>query len=157
MKRRVLFLACFLFLGTSLAIGQETVVAPPESLVVEGVPPVLSSLAETAGRYGAYRSAAMIDWHPTERSILINPRFAETPQLHLVAMPGGERRQLTFFQDAVRVGRFHPNGGDYIVFSKDIGGGEWYQLYRYDVATANITLLTDGKSRNSLGPWSSHG
>lgn len=157
MKRRVFFLACFFFLSGFLANSQETVVAPPESLVVEGVPPVLSSLREMAGRYGAYRSAAMIDWHPTERSILINTRFAETPQLHLVGMPGGERRQLTFFQDAVRVGRFDPNGGDYIVFSKDIGGGEWYQLYRYDVATANITLLTDGKSRNSLGPWSSHG
>ena len=114
-------------------------------------------MAETAGRYGAYRSAAVVDWHPTERSILINTRFGETPQLHLVGLPGGQRRQLTFFQDAVRVGRFHPNGGDYIVFSKDVGGGEWYQLYRYDVATAAITLLTDGKSRNSLGPWSSHG
>src|ERR1700747_128819 len=157
MKRRVLLLACFLFLGTSLAIGQETVVAPPESLVVEGVPAVLSSLAETAGRYGAYRSAAMIDWHPTERSILINTRFAETPQLHLVGMPGREPRQLTFFGDAVRVGRFHPNGGDYIVFSKDIGGGEWYQLYRYYLKTGDVTLLTDGKARNLMGTWSSKG
>jgi dipeptidyl aminopeptidase/acylaminoacyl peptidase len=77
--------------------------------------------------------------------------------LHLVSQPGGERRQLTFYTDAVRVGRFHPDGGDYIVFSKDIGGGEWYQLYRLDLATGNITLLTDGKSRNSLGPWSSKG
>lgn len=157
MKGHLLFLSCFLFIGASLVLAQEAVVAPPESLVVEGVPPILASLAENAGRYGSYRSAAMVDWHPTERSILINTRFAETPQLHLVGMPGGERRQLTFFLDAVRVGHFHPNGGDYIVFSKDIGGGEWYQLYRYDVATANVTLLTDGKSRNSLGPWSSHG
>jgi dipeptidyl aminopeptidase/acylaminoacyl peptidase len=89
--------------------------------------------------------------------MLISTRFAETPQLHLVSLPGGERRQLTFYTDAVRVGRFHPNGGDYVVFSKDIGGGEWYQLYRLDLATGNITLLTDGKSRNSLGPWSSQG
>ena len=156
MKKQFLLLAGFL-VTASVAFSQQPVVAPPESLVVEGVPVIPAGVAETAGRYGAYRSAAVVDWHPTERSILINTRFAETPQLHLVGLPGGQRRQLTFFPDAVRVGRFHPNGGDYIVFSKDVGGGEWYQLYRYDVATAAITLLTDGKSRNSLGPWSSHG
>ena len=43
------------------------------------------------------------------------------------------------------------------MFAKDIGGGEWYQLYRYDVATGDVTLLTDGKSRNLMGPWSSSG
>ena len=53
--------------------------------------------------------------------------------------------------------RFHPNGGDYILFAKDIGGGEWFQLYRYDVTTGDVTLLTDGKSRNLPGPWSSSG
>ncbi len=41
------------------------------------------------------------------------------------------------------------------MFRKDIGGGEWYQLYRLDLATGNVALLTDGKSRNSMGPWSS--
>jgi len=30
-------------------------------------------------------------------------------------------------------------------------------VYRYDVATGNVTLLTDGKSRNLPGPWSSSG
>jgi dipeptidyl aminopeptidase/acylaminoacyl peptidase len=157
MKRGALaFAGVLLWLATGIA-GQETAVTPPETLVVEGVPKIPASLAETAGRYGAYRSAAIADWHPTERKILISTRFAETPQLHLVSAPAGERHQLTFFLDAVRSGHFHPNGGDYIVFPKDIGGGEWYQLYRYDVATGNITLLTDGKSRNSLGPWSNKG
>jgi dipeptidyl aminopeptidase/acylaminoacyl peptidase len=157
MKRCALAFAGVLLWCVAGISGQEAVVAPPESLVVEGVPTIPASLAETAGRYGAYRSATIADWHPTERKILISTRFAETPQLHLVSAPGGERHQLTFFLDAVRSGHFHPNGGDYIVFPKDIGGGEWYQLYRYDVATGNITLLTDGKSRNSLGPWSSKG
>ncbi|HEV1995774.1 MAG TPA: prolyl oligopeptidase family serine peptidase [Candidatus Acidoferrum sp.] len=89
--------------------------------------------------------------------MLIATRFAETPQLHLLKTPGGARQQLTFFADSVGGGRFHPNGGDYILFAKDIGGGEWYQLYRYDMATGDVTLLTDGKSRNLPGPWSSSG
>jgi dipeptidyl aminopeptidase/acylaminoacyl peptidase len=40
---------------------------------------------------------------------------------------------------------------------KDIGGGEWFQLYRYDMDTAKTTLLTDGKSRNLPGSWSTSG
>src|ERR1700739_529790 len=156
--KRIAFVFVVIFLCCAIGLlAQETVVTPPESLVIDGVPKIPGSLAEKAGRYGAYRSAWLADWHPTERKMLISTRFAETLQLHLVSTPGGERHQLTFFSDAVRGGRFHPNSGDYIVFPKDIGGGEWYQLYRLDLATGNITLLTDGKSRNSLGPWSNQG
>jgi dipeptidyl aminopeptidase/acylaminoacyl peptidase len=137
--------------------AQEAVVTPGENLVVEGAPKIPASLVETAGRYGSYRSATLADWHPTKREMLVATRFADTPQLHLVKTPGGARQQLTFYPDSVTTARFHPNGGDYILFMKDIGGGEWFQLYRYDVATGDVTLLTDGKSRNLLGPWSSNG
>ncbi len=145
-----------LFCAAGVA-AQEAVIAPGENLVVDGVPKIPAGLAETAGRYGSYRGASFADWNPVRREMLIATRFGDTAQLHLVRMPGGERQQLTFFTDAVGGGRFHPNGGDYIVFAKDIGGGEWFQLYRYDVNTQDVTLLTDGKARNLLGPWSSSG
>ncbi len=145
-----------LVLPLSLA-AQEATITPPESIVAENVPKIPASMAETAGRYGAYRSAGLADWNPAKREMLIATRFGDTPQLHLVSAPGGARQQLTFFPDAVTNGRFHPNGGAYIVFSKDIGGGEWYQLYRYDFKTGEVTLLTDGKARNLMGPWSSKG
>jgi dipeptidyl aminopeptidase/acylaminoacyl peptidase len=157
MKKRFAVSAALSFLFVVGPSAQEAVVSPPESLIVVGVPKIPLSLAETAGRYGAYRSAGMVDWHPTRRAMLVSTRFAETPQLHLVSAPVAERQQLTFYTDAVRNGRFHPTDGDYIVFSKDLGGGEWYQLYRYSVATGDVALLTDGKSRNILGPWSTHG
>jgi dipeptidyl aminopeptidase/acylaminoacyl peptidase len=136
--------------------AQEAVVTPGENLVVEGAPKIPASLVETAGRYGSYRSVILADWHPTKREMLVATRFGDTPQLHLVKTPGGARQQLTFYPDSVTTARFNPNG-DYILFMKDIGGGEWFQLYRYDVATGDVTLLTDGKSRNLLGPWSSSG
>ena len=142
--------AIWLFIAASVP-AQEPTVTPPESIVADGVPKIPASLAETAGRYGAYRSAGLTDWSPAKREMLIATRFGDTSQLHLVAMPGGARQQLTFYSDAVANGRFHPNRGDYIVFSKDIGGGEWYQLYRYDLRTGDVTLLTDGKARNLLG------
>jgi dipeptidyl aminopeptidase/acylaminoacyl peptidase len=138
-------------------LAQEPAITPPESIVADGVPKIPESVAEAAGRYAAFRSAALADWNPMKREMLVATRFGDTPQLHLVQAPGGARQQLTFFPDAVSNGRFHPSGGDYIVFSKDIGGGEWYQLYRYDVTTGEVTLLTDGKARNLMGPWSSKG
>jgi dipeptidyl aminopeptidase/acylaminoacyl peptidase len=155
---RKLAMACAAALLAGAPLGaQEAVVSPPESIVADGLPKVPASLAETAGRYGAYRSAGLADWNPSKREMLIATRFGDTLQLHLVSAPGAARRQLTFFSDAVSNGRFHPNGGDYIVFMKDTGGGEWYQLYRYDFATGDVTLLTDGKARNLMGPWSSKG
>ena len=113
-----------LFTGTQ-SRAQQPVITPPESIVAENISNIPASLAETAGRYGAYRSATLSDWNPAKREMLIATRFGDTPQLHLVSMPGGERHQLTFYADAVSNGRFHPNGGDYVVFSKDIGSSEW--------------------------------
>jgi dipeptidyl aminopeptidase/acylaminoacyl peptidase len=155
-RRMILVLAA---IGVSAACGfaQQPVIAPGENLVVDGVPAIPASLAETAGRYGSYRGAILADWHPTQREMLITTRFGDTPQLHMVKSPGGARQQLTFFPDPLPGGQFHPNGGDYIVFMKDSGGGEWYQIYRYDLKTGDVTLLTDGKSRNLPGPWSSGG
>jgi len=157
MKKRQLLLLAGMLLAAVYVSAQEAVIAPPENLIVDGVPQIPASLVETAGRYGSFRSANLADWRPVKREMLIATRFAETPQLHMVKMPEGARQQLTFFADSVGSGRFHPNGGDYIVFAKDIGGGEWYQLYRYDMKAGNVTLLTDGKSRNLPGPWSSDG
>src|ERR1700719_4017478 len=106
--------------GVGIVLAQEATITPAENLVVEGVPGIPAALVETAGRYGSYRSATLADWSPTGGEMLIATRFADTAQLHLVKMPGGERRQLTFFADAVGNGRFQPNDGKYIVFAKDI-------------------------------------
>src|SRR5271156_2743650 len=136
---------------------QEAVVAPNENLVVENVPPIPQSLAAQADRYTNFRSAIFASWHPTKREMLISTRFADTFQIHQVKMPGGARTQFTFYVDDVRSALYPPKGGDFFVFNKDIGGGEFYQLYRYDDATGAVTLLTDGKSRNTGEVWSNDG
>lgn len=154
---RLGLLVALLLLAAVEALAQEAVLAPPDNLVLDNVPAIPTSLAETAGRYAENRAAFPSDWHPQRREMLIGTRFGNTYQTHLVKMPGGARQQLTFFTEPVHGGSFHPRGGDYFVFSKDVGGGEWYQLFRYDFATRDSVLLTDGKSRNLLGAWSSSG
>jgi dipeptidyl aminopeptidase/acylaminoacyl peptidase len=154
---RLGLLVALLLLAAVQALAQEAVLAPPDNLVLDGVPAIPAALAETAGRYAENRFAFPLDWHPQRREMLIRTRFGSTYQTHLVKMPGGARQQLTFFTEPVHGASFQPRLGDCFVFSKDVGGSERYQLYRYDFATRNSALLTDGKSRNLLGPWSSSG
>ena len=89
--------------------------------------------------------------------MLILTRFADTNQVHLVTQPGGARTQLTFFGDRVNDATFDPKAGAFFLFSKSAGGNEFNQNYRYDFATGAVTLLSDGKSRNSSPVWSHDG
>jgi dipeptidyl aminopeptidase/acylaminoacyl peptidase len=155
MKRFVcLFLLIFL---SCAALSQSTEVAPNENLVVEGIPKIPASLAETVERYTNFRGASLDSWDPVKREMLISTRFAETSQVHLVKMPGGARTQLTFYPDSISGALYSPASGNTFVFSKDIGGGEFFQLYRFDKESSEITLLTDGKSRNVAPVWAYDG
>jgi dipeptidyl aminopeptidase/acylaminoacyl peptidase len=149
-----------IFLPAALAAqagssSTAAVIKPADNLKVENVPGIPVAIAEKANQYGEFRSASIEDWDPVKREMLINTRFAEVPQIHLVKMPGGARTQLTFFPDRNGDAHFGPKG-DYFTFTKDIGGGEWFQFYRYDLATGNVTLLTDGKSRNTGRSFAHH-
>lgn len=142
---------------SALAWAQDGTVAPNENLVVEGVPPITKSLVEEIGQYTESRAAAFLSWHPTRREMLIQTRFADVPQIHSVAMPGGARKQLTFYPEKVGYAHWRPGRGDGFMFSKDIGGNEFFQLYWKDAASGKVTLMTDGKSRNTGGVFSRNG
>jgi dipeptidyl aminopeptidase/acylaminoacyl peptidase len=129
----------------------------PDNLVVEGIPPFNAGLKRDAGRYLEFRAAAFADWHPRRSEMLIVTRFADSAQLHAVKMPGGARRQITFLPEPVAGGSFDPRAGEFVVFLQDSGGGEFFQLYRFDFADGRVTPLTDGKSRNTGPRWSNGG
>jgi dipeptidyl aminopeptidase/acylaminoacyl peptidase len=141
----------------ALAAGFLCAADLPPNLHTEGVPPIPSALLEDLEHYNDIRAAGLLDWHPVKREVLISTRFGDVPQIHRVAMPGGARTQLTFFPDRTGGASYRPRSGDAFVFSKDTGGGEFYQLYRFDVRSGAITLLTDGHSRNTAALWSDDG
>jgi dipeptidyl aminopeptidase/acylaminoacyl peptidase len=162
MKRSLLFeslssrlLAVILL--SFLAFGQSDEIVPNENLVAEGIPKISSALAHTVGRYSDFRAASFTSWNPDKREMLITTRFGDTAQVHQVKFPGGARTQLTFFADRVANAIYSPVNSNSFFFVKDVGGGEFFQIYRYDVATGDITLLTDGKSRNVDPRWSYQG
>jgi len=159
MKRTILLLALVLFSLATFAADPpaKPPLTPADNLVIDGVPPIPGDLPDQVGRYTESRAATFQDWHPTRAEMLITTRFGDTNQLHQVAQPVGARTQLTFFPDRVENGSFEPTKGEYLIFHKGAGGAEFFQNYRYDLATGDITLLTDGKSRNSAVTWSHQG
>jgi dipeptidyl aminopeptidase/acylaminoacyl peptidase len=129
----------------------------PPNLTAEGIPPASEELKQNVARYLEFRSASFQSWHPQRQEMLIATRFADTMQLHLVKMAGGMRKQLTFGSEPISRGSFQPKAGNCFVYAQDVGGGEFYQLYRYDLADGRATLLTDGKSRNTGPKWARSG
>jgi len=150
-----LLLACLCWLPSFSSQVDEIV--PGDNLVIDGIPKIPLSLAQEVDRYSEFRRARFLDWHPLRKEMLINTRLGNTYQLHHVKFPGGARRQLTFYDENVFFARYQPAQARYFVFSRDVGGNEQYQNYRYDLDTGAATLLTDGKSRNGLGIWSRSG
>jgi len=126
----------------------------PAALIAEGVPPIPLDLVAQTRPYLEARAAGFVGWDPKTRAVLISTRFANTSQLHRVAIPMGARTQLSFEAEPVG-GGYAPRTGDVVVVSKDTGGDEYFQLYSLD--QGRLTLLTDGKSRNQGGAWSVDG
>jgi dipeptidyl aminopeptidase/acylaminoacyl peptidase len=132
--------------------------APGDNLVVEGVPSIPQTIAEDVRRYTEARSATFEDWHPVRRELLVSTRFADAAQIHAVRIPGGARTQLTFEREPVTIASYQPTSGDYVLFARDTGGSEFFQLYRHDVSDGRTTLLTDGgRSQNGPVAWSTRG
>lgn len=146
--------AVLLLVSAIPAFAQAPVLPVPDNVRADGVPAVPVDLADVVGRYGEFRSAALLAWHPRERRILISTTFGNVPQIHEVRGPGGARVQQTFYRDGVTGGAWFEPRGRYFLFRKDTArGGEAMQLFRFDMASGAAVLLTDGKSRNGDPSW----
>lgn len=128
------------------------------NLIMQDVPSIPDGIAKRTRQYQNVRSASMRSWSPAGESMLVSTRFAETNQIHLIATPMGSRRQITFYDEPVGGGFFCPDPAkNGFLFSKDIGGNEYYQIFYYDLTLGTAEMLTDGTSRNGLGPWNKAG
>ena len=152
--------AAILLLLPSLVAAQEKTVAVPATIKIEGMPPIPQSIADDLARYTQFRESNLIGWNPAKRQVLITTAFGATPQLHLVAGPGMARTQLTFFPGGglprlVSAG-FDPADPNTFVFQRDPSGGELRNLYRYDMATGDISLVVESRTRYPI-VWSKQG
>lgn len=156
MKNIILIILFALF--TNKLDAQQISIKVGDNLVTDGIPPLPVSLVSEVKNYTEARGASMVAWHPLKKEMLISTRFANSNQLHYVKMPGGDRKQITFFDEPIGSATFEPIRGDYFLFLKDNGGNEFSQIYRYDLSTKKSVLLTDGKrSQNGGIKWNNKG
>jgi dipeptidyl aminopeptidase/acylaminoacyl peptidase len=140
--------------GGAAAAG-AAVVAPNANLVAQGIPPIPASLAQQVARYTDFRGHNFVEWHPVKREMLVSHRKAggSTVQLFRVSAPMAEPEALTDFSEPVRSASYEPQKGEYIVFERANGGDEAAQVYRLDLASKQVTLLTDPKERHDIQGW----
>lgn len=146
-----------LLLATTLN-AQQAFIPVTDNLVVEGIPPLSTSIVDEVRSYTEGRGASFSSWHPQRREMLVSTRFGNSSQLHRVVTPGGARTQLTFFEEPIGGATYEPQEGRYMLFTKDQGGNEFGQIHRFDLADGKVTMLTDGgRSQNGGMRWSKSG
>lgn len=161
LRRRVGFQFAAAVVFVCLA-GKTTAEEPadprrPPAIETEQVPAAPVELWERLTQYQNIRTAAFSSWSPDGRGMLVATRFGNSAQLHRVYEPGGRREQWTFFDEPVG-GRFVPEAKDEaVLLSMGRGGDENYQVYLLQRQKNEKTLLSDGKSRNVLGPVTDDG
>ncbi|MDA1051576.1 MAG: alpha/beta fold hydrolase [Planctomycetota bacterium] len=134
-----------------LVHAEDTDPRRPAAITTEEVPVVPEEIFERLNQYSNIRGADLQGWAPDGNGVLVSTRFANASQLHRVYTPGGRREQVTFFEEPVR-GGFIPKAQDgSMLLSMSAGGNENYQVYLFDRSSFTTELLTDGKSRNSMG------
>lgn len=130
---------------------------PPAQMHCENVPPIPENVGERVRQYMQARSAFFCDWHPGGEGMLISTRFGQTYQLHQLRFPGGARKQVTFYDEPLYGASFCESAeANSFAFSLDIGGGENYQIFYFDLDNGQRVRITDGESRNGSPLWN-HG
>ena len=157
MKKIILIPVLFSFLAF-YAQEKKNLVVPNENLITENIAEIPKELANRVKKYAESRGASLAEIHPAKNEIIISTRFGSTNQFHRVTQPMGARTQITFFDEPVSGASYEPLKGEYLVYSKDVGGNEFGQLYKLDLKTLQSTLLTDGgRSQNSGVTWRKDG
>ena len=138
------------------ALAQDVVVTKRGALTMENVPETPPDVRNRLIQYSNTRSASFLGFLPTGGA-LIATRFADTPQLHTVASPGADRRQITFFDDRITGAQVRPGKSGEILFTQDKGGDEYFQGFILDPKTGLSTPFTEAGTRNESMAFSRNG
>ncbi len=137
------------------AVAQEPERIERGNLIIEGIPDIPADVRERLRQYTNTRGAGFVDWAP-DGGVLISTRFGETSQAHMVATPLGARQQLTFFDERIGVGDVQPGGATFL-FTRDVGGDEFFQGFVFDLANGSSVQISEPGTRNGSVGWSDDG
>ncbi|MDT9000091.1 prolyl oligopeptidase family serine peptidase [Paucibacter sp. APW11] len=115
------------------ALVHAAAVRPGAQLLADGIP-VFEGVVHRQAQEPA--ALGFQDWHPQRAEMLVLMRAGGSPQLHRLGAAGAKPERLTEGRDGVESARWEPEQGEYLVFSRDQGGNEAWQLYRWQAGAA---------------------
>jgi len=145
-----------LLTGISSAAEVQRRTTNDGQLVLEDIPPIPATLAQTLSRYQNIRSASFAGWTKDSKSIFIKTRFGHVNQLHRVKVPGGARYQLTFGEEPVGEVLRRP-GSNLLALTRDKGGDEFDQVFLLNPENGLMRMLSDGVALNNRMAWDRQG
>ena len=126
------------------------------NLILEGIPIIPLEAQHSLFPYQEIRSARFRTWSAGDGGIYVTTGYGSVEALHKVDKPRAAREQKTFFREPVsRVAR-RP-GSQQLTFTRDVGGSEFSQIFKFDPEAGEATMLSDGKSRNGSLRWDRRG
>jgi dipeptidyl aminopeptidase/acylaminoacyl peptidase len=144
-------IAAFLVLGAAPVVERRS----DGNLILENIPVTPPALAERLRGWDNIRTAGFQDWL-ADNTMLITTRFAATAQVHRVALAGGARTQVTFFDEPVAQALARPRHAGEFALRRDVGGGEYYQIDLADLRGADRVITPPG-TRNQSPVFSADG
>ena len=140
-SKRIFQTTAPLFVTAAITSAHAQFLKPADNLVIDGVPPISDELVAKVQAYTDFKPSSIVSWHPTQSTLLIRTRLANTLQLHLVSSPGSKPVPITDFPDAVSGASFQPKKGEYILFEKSRSGDEVLQIFRLDLLKVLIQIF----------------
>jgi dipeptidyl aminopeptidase/acylaminoacyl peptidase len=140
MMRRAIVAAALAVAASAFA--QEDVLKPNANLVVDGLPPIPMETMRKVAPYNDFKPSRLYSWHPIRREMIAGQRLKNTMQVHRVSEPGAPLEPLTDFRDGIAGASYQPTTGEYFIFPRAEGGNETFRIYRFDVATKEVTAFS---------------
>lgn len=158
MRRFAIWLSISVFFLAMPSYGRCQVpgrefVSVPDTLVVEGIPPVPATIAHDVQPYMGIYGLPLAGWDATRRELLLKGLSSAT-WISSIDAPGASPRITTYIQASGIYDVYFQPQGKYIAYTRDSNGNEAFQLYLYNVQSGDSSLLSDGKSRNTEPVWS---
>jgi len=131
-------------------------IVPNETLASDDLPKVPASLAREVAPYTKLSAYSLAGWDPVKRELWTKSLTSNSSSVFRVSSPGDSLERELLIPTGVYDIYFEPRGRS-LVYVKDNGGNEVFQLYAFDPGNSKSSLVSDGKSRNTEPVWSNRG
>ncbi|MBT9456543.1 MAG: S9 family peptidase [Burkholderiaceae bacterium] len=123
--------------------AQSQALAVPAGMRAEGLPALSARPEPLLQQYQDLTPHSFVAWHPARLEMLVLAPHGDVRQLHRLSQPMGRMEPLTEGADPVASASYEPQRGSFIVFTRDQGGDEAYQLFRLDPDSRRTEPLSE--------------